>query len=198
VPESAQDLGSKVLVVVRERAVGRRSEAAGERRHYALWTLRDGKVIRMRVYHDRSDAIHAAEPEDQAISANVHLVRSIYADWERGDWSSADWADPRVEFVAADGPWAGSFIGKPAMARAWRQYLDAWEDVRASPDEFRDLGDGRVLALHTWSARGKASGLAVERMQARSAVLLHVADGKVRKLVAYQDRDRALADLGQE
>jgi ketosteroid isomerase-like protein len=132
------------------------------------------------------------------MSENLDLVRSIYADWERGDWSSSEWAHNDVEFVAADGPWASSVEGKRAMAEGWRQYLEAWQDVRARPDEFRAVGGGRILVLHTWSARGKASGLSVEQMEARSAVLFHIADGKVSKLVAYQDRRLAFADLGLE
>jgi hypothetical protein len=37
-------------------------------------------------------------------SANVELVRSIIDAWERGDYSSAEWAHPEIEFVWADGP----------------------------------------------------------------------------------------------
>jgi hypothetical protein len=37
-------------------------------------------------------------------SANLEVVRSLYAARERGDWSSTQWGDPEIEYVIADGP----------------------------------------------------------------------------------------------
>ena len=44
-------------------------------------------------------------------SANVELVRSIYADWERGHFTTAEWADPEIEYVLVGGPAPGRWAG---------------------------------------------------------------------------------------
>ncbi len=129
-------------------------------------------------------------------SANLDLVRSIYADWERGDFSSTGWADPGIEFVSTDGPAPGTWTGVAGMAQSWREVLSVWDDLRMQVHEYRELDDGRVLVLFRFSGRGKTSGLDLGLMHADVANVLALRDGKVTRLVTYWDRERALADLG--
>src|SRR3984893_4662202 len=129
-------------------------------------------------------------------SANLDLVRSIFAAWERGDFTSADWAHPEIEFARADGPDPGVWRGVAGMAGAWRDRAGSFEGFRPEVEEYRELDGERVLVLFRATGRAKASGLDLGQMRAKGANLVHVRDGKVTRLVTYFDRDRALADLG--
>jgi ketosteroid isomerase-like protein len=132
------------------------------------------------------------------MSDNLDLVRSIYADWERGDFSRADWADPDIEYVIVGGPAPGEWTGLKSMASAWRDVLSATERYRTRVDGCREIDDQRVLVLTSRSGRGKTSGVDLGQMMDRSAGLFHIRNGKVTRLLVYMNRDRALADLGLE
>jgi len=127
---------------------------------------------------------------------NLKIVRPIYAAWERGDFSSAEWAHPDIEFVAADGFEVGSSKGVAEMAQAWYAWVSAWEEYRVEVDEYRELDDERILVLMLHCGRGKTSGLDVGQVKRAGANVLHVRDRKVTRLVLYWDRERALDDLG--
>jgi ketosteroid isomerase-like protein len=130
------------------------------------------------------------------MSANLDLVRSILAAWEDGDFSATDWAHPEIEWVFADGPEPGTWNGLSGMAKAHREWLGAWEDLRIVVDEYREVDDERVLVLVHLTGRGKTSGLEIGQVRAKGADLFRVWGGKVARLVLYMNRERALADLG--
>ena len=76
------------------------------------------------------------------MSENVDLVRSIYADWERGDFTRRGVAHPEIEFVMVG--------GRPGRGRAGRDGADgvSWTG-RGLPDrgdEYREL-DGETVVL---------------------------------------------------
>jgi ketosteroid isomerase-like protein len=130
------------------------------------------------------------------MSANLDLVRSIYAAWERGDFSSAAWADPQIAFASPVGVETGSWTGVAEMAKVWRETMSAYEELRVRADEYRELDDDRVLVLTRSSGRGKTSGLELGEMRTHGATLFQLRGGKVTRLVVYTDRASALADLG--
>jgi ketosteroid isomerase-like protein len=129
-------------------------------------------------------------------SANLDLVRSIFADWERGDFSSARWAHPEIEYVVAGGPSPGTWTGLAGMAEGARVNLEVWQDFRFEAEEYRELDSERVLVLLRRTGRGKASGLEVAQIHERGLHLFCIRGGKVTRLVDYLNRERALADLG--
>ena len=100
-------------------------------------------------------------------SENVALVRSIFAAFERGDFSSAEWAHPEIEFVIPDRPTPGRWTGLAGLAASNRAILDAWEDLRTEAEEYRELDGERILVFVRHSGRGKTSGLELGQMGGR-------------------------------
>lgn len=129
-------------------------------------------------------------------SANLDLARSISAAWERGDFSSVEWAHPDIELVFADGPDPSNWTGLAEMSDGFRDFLSAWEDFHFQAEEYREIDEERVLLLVQFSGRAKTSGMALEHMQTTNAAVLHIHDGEVCKVLLYWDRERALVDLG--
>ncbi|HEY0515690.1 MAG TPA: nuclear transport factor 2 family protein [Solirubrobacteraceae bacterium] len=130
------------------------------------------------------------------MSENLDLVRSIYADWERGDFDSAGWAHPEIEYVSADGPDPGAWTGLVEMAENFRVWLGLWEGFRLTADEYREVGAEKVVVLDHYSGHGKTSGLDIGQIQAKGAWVFHIRDGKVMRMIRYLDPHRALAELG--
>ena len=134
------------------------------------------------------------------MSQNLDLVRSIYAEWERGDFGRADWADPEIEYVVVDGPEPGSWRGLRGMSESMRDALNAWKEYRVEADEFRELDAERVLVVFRAYGRGKISGLDLRDAVAVVAGVnvFRVRSGRVTSIDVYYERDRAFEDLGLE
>src|SRR2546423_1644513 len=139
------------------------------------------------------------------MSENLDLVRSIYADWERGDLSRVDWAHPEIELVVVDGVEPGVWRGLGGMARQggmalsemdeWHEGAHGYRDLTPDQgaDESRTLTPDQVLVLASFTSRGRSTGLDVRAVVAR---VFEISAGRVTRMTVYWNRDRALADLG--
>ena len=129
-------------------------------------------------------------------AGDLDVVHSIYASWERGDFSRSDWAHPDIEFLYVGGPEPARATGIGAMDAAWREWLRDWVGFSAEPVEYRVIEEHRILVLVRNRGRGRLSGLELEERSVGNYFELD--QGRVTKLVIYLDGARALADLGLE
>ena len=129
-------------------------------------------------------------------SANLDLVRSIYADWERGDFNRTAGLHPEIAWAYVGGPEPSSGIGMAGMAAPMRDWLHAWNEWRIEATDYRELDYERILVFCRGVGRGKTSGVDLGQLSTDGANLFEVHDGKVTRLVIYWHRDLAFADLG--
>ena len=126
---------------------------------------------------------------------NEEVVRQVFDATARRD-SDAVLAlyDPEVEWdVSQDSAMVAMFEsrvyrGQNAVRRFFREWYEAWENMRNEPEELIDAGDSVVVVV-TDRARGRASGAEVARTH---AAVWTVRDGKVVRVAWFPTRDAAL------
>jgi hypothetical protein len=86
-------------------------------------------------------------------SANLDLVRfDLRRLGARGIFRRAgDWIDPEIECVVADGPEAGSWQGRAGLIEAGQVILRAWDDLRNTAEEYRELDTERLPHALQWA-----------------------------------------------
>jgi ketosteroid isomerase-like protein len=125
---------------------------------------------------------------------NVEIVRRVYAEWEKGNFSTTDAFDPRVRVAWVDPMLAqrAETIGLRETTRNMREFLDVYERLTATAERIVDAGDV-VVAVVSWHGSGKASGV---EFAVRHGSVWTISDGKVTRLVNYRDPAEALRAAG--
>jgi ketosteroid isomerase-like protein len=127
--------------------------------------------------------------------ANQELLRSVYAEWGRGEFKRIDIFDPDVEFVTG-GLEPRTHRGPEGVVEGWFDFLSAWNDFRVEAREIipgRD-SDSYVVFVHL-SGRGKESGVPTE---SETANVIWLREGRIRRMELHWDREAALEAAGLE
>jgi ketosteroid isomerase-like protein len=124
--------------------------------------------------------------------ANVEIVKKIYSAWERGDFSSTDWADPEIEFTIP-GPDLEVHRGIDSMGRAWADWLGVFDELSIRGESFHDGGD-KVVVEQLFRGKGKGSGIPIDEI--RGGVVCTMRNGKVTRFEGHTTLEAALASAG--
>jgi ketosteroid isomerase-like protein len=125
---------------------------------------------------------------------NVDIVRQSIDAFNRRDLDAAgrDW-DPeaKVDWSRSEGVEAGIYRGYEATRGFWATWLELFDVFVLEPDEFIECGEYVVVPNRTYM-QGR-DGINVEA-QSASVVTLH--DGRIVEWRLYIDRDEALKAVG--
>lgn len=128
------------------------------------------------------------------MTESERLIRAGYGAWNRRDWAAMEtMLDRDFEVDATDrvlNP--ARYSGIDGFRRLAEEMFEIWDAWLIEPREFVERGD-RVFVEHSIRARGKGSGVELERTYWS---VWTIRDGKASRLALYVDRDRALAAIG--
>jgi ketosteroid isomerase-like protein len=132
--------------------------------------------------------------------SDVELMRSWYEraaayegiEWMRY-WYDNVWAED-INWRAIEGAPddVGEMHGRDRLVRYYADWFEMFDDLRATPEELIDAGEGRVIVVQHVTGRAKASGVPTEL---RLAVVYTIRDNRVASGREYISLDAALEAL---
>jgi uncharacterized protein len=129
---------------------------------------------------------------------NVEVIRSGYEAFARGDVDFLlGLLDPDADWHPAIAPILGveTVRGTDAVRRfLTRDLFEGFDQFRAEPLSFEDLGGDFVLVMVRYTGRGESSGI---EMDQTFATLYELRDGKTVFMRDYPTRDEALEAAGE-
>ena len=190
----------RVLVFVQGTAMGGESGVPVEAQPAHEFTIRDGLLVRFKVYLDRAEALKAAGLSERTVSCeNVEVARRLIElnrsdDLEAGIEAVLSLADPNCEWtslLAALEP--GRYRGHHGLRSYFNDLADSWEEWRNEVEELVQVGEDTVVATVRFQGVGRSSGVAVET---RFGLVLVLSDRKLLRGRAYPSREEALEAAG--
>jgi ketosteroid isomerase-like protein len=130
---------------------------------------------------------------------NVEIARRIFEAFHRTFTEGTDdlyaLLDPDVEWIPIMALLEGTTYHGHEGAWQWIEDVKRdWATFEARPEDFRDLGDDRVLALGSWRARGRGGDVLLDFPQA--GWLGQYRKGKLVRMQTFTERKKALEAAG--
>jgi ketosteroid isomerase-like protein len=125
---------------------------------------------------------------------DVDVVRRAVTAFGAADQETLfDLMSENAEFFALRSTTEGTFKGHDGLRAFLADNRESFEIFEPLHEEFRDVGDGRVLAFGMIRIRGRESGVETE---VPSAVLATIREGRIVHFKDYGDRQAALEAAG--
>jgi uncharacterized protein (TIGR02246 family) len=181
-PEDFVDMGDRVLATVRLRARGRGSGVEIDALFYDLYTLDDGKIVRMDQFTERSEALAAV--------GTAEVVRRAYDAFNRGD------LDGLMECYAPDAEQVVPVVGevhqgREQIRRSFADYFELVEEHHTEAIEFIEVGEQVVVPVRL-HGRLRHTGITDEMIPTEMVHAFAVRDGQIVWNYICADRDEAI------
>lgn len=127
---------------------------------------------------------------------NIEIAMRANAAFNRRDLDSGLQffsSDAELRDLANAPDQAGAVKGIDAIREAWTLWTAAFDELRADVEEWTDVGDAVIGAVH-WQGRGKASGMSID---VRQFDVYEFRDGQiVRATLGLKSKEEALEAAG--